>query len=582
MRVLCVIPARGGSKGLVRKNLRHIGGTSLLGRAAIAACQFARTYNGARLIVDTDSEEIAREARAWGVEVPFLRAPELARDNTTSAASTVGLLDRCAMLGEEFEALILLQPTSPLRTADDIALCWSIFNKNNAHSVASLTEEDHPSALAVTLGADRRVEWAYLQATDGIRRQDLPKTYRLSGAVYITTPETLRRESAFVVPGRTIGVAIPRERSVDVDRIEDLTSAEAMLQTQPPRSVSIDQWTIGEHHPCFVIAEAGVNHNGDVSLAHRLIDSAAQAGAHAVKFQTFDPELLVADFAPKAGYQVARTGSSDTQRQMLDALALPREAFRELAAHARERGILFLSTPFDRRSAEFLRELGCAAMKVASGEVTNHRLLSDMARMQIPLLMSTGMSTMAEVSAAVEIIRSNGAPALALFHCVTNYPADPADCNLLTMDAMRLTFGVPVGWSDHTMGIAVAIAAAGLGADMIEKHLTLDRSMPGPDHAASLEPAEFAEMVAGIRVATDARGSAVKRPANSEITNIRVVRRSLHAAREIPEGTPITPADIVALRPGDGLSPTAESSIIGRATTRAVRKGEMLRDDDVR
>jgi N,N'-diacetyllegionaminate synthase len=548
----------------------------------MAAHQFVSGYGSARVIVDTDADDIAREAQDWGGEVPFFRSPEMARDATSSAESTVALLDRLAARGEEFDAVILLQPTSPLRTADDIAKCWAAFAQSETHSVTSVAAESHPSALAVRLGDAQRLEWVRSPADGGLRRQDLPDIYRLTGAVYVTTPQALKRDAAFVVSGRTVGVVIPPERSIDVDRPIDIVLAEGILRNRPVTGVIIDRWTIGPSHPCFVIAEAGVNHNGDVTLAHQLIDAAVMAQADAVKFQTFDPKLLVADFAPKAEYQIARTGAADSQRQMLDALALPHAAFRELAAHAQESGILFLSTPFDRRSAEFLSELGCAAMKIASGEITNHRLLAGMARMQVPLLMSTGMSTMAETAAAVEVIRSNGAPPLALFHCVTNYPADPADCNLLAMDAMRMTFEVPVGWSDHTMGTEVTIAAAAIGADMVEKHITLDRSMSGPDHAASLEPGEFAEMIAGIRIATNARGSGEKRPASSELANLAVARRSLHAAGDLPAGTKLTAADLIPLRPAGGLPPSVERAIIGLATTRALRRGEMLRDDDVR
>lgn len=584
MRVICVIPARGGSKGIPGKNLRRIGGTSLVGRAVLAAQEFARiSLNGhARIVVDTDAEDIAREARDWGADVPFLRSPELASDTASSAASTLGLLDRLDARGEESDVVVLLQPTSPLRAADDIAQCWAAFEQEGVHSVASVAAEDHPSSLAIRLGDAQRIEWVGAPVDGGLRRQDLLHAYRLTGAVYVTTPQALRRDAAFVVSGRTVGVVIPPDRSIDVDRPADIAAAEGILRARPVPSVAIDGWTIGPSHPCFVIAEAGVNHNGDVALAHALIDAAAAANADAVKFQTFDPALLVADFAPKAAYQIAKAEPSETQREMLDALALPHAVFRELAAHAQERGILFLSTPFDQRSAEFLSELGCAAMKIASGEITNHRLLAAMARMRVPLLMSTGMATMAETAAAVEVIRSNGAPALALFHCVTNYPADPADCNLLAMDAMRMTFDVPVGWSDHTMGTAVTVAAAALGADMVEKHITLDRSMSGPDHAASLEPDEFASMVAGIRFASNARGSGVKRPAGAELGNLAVARRSLHAARDIPAGTSLTADDMVALRPAGGISPSAERSITGLATTRALRRGQMLRDDDVR
>ena len=330
-----------------------------------------------------------------------------------------------------------------------------------------------------------------------------------------------------------------------------------------------------------IIAEAGVNHNGDVAIAHKLVDVAAQSGADAVKFQTFDPALLVSDSAPKAEYQIANTGGAQNQRQMLEALALPHSAFKELADHAREAGILFLSTPFDERSADFLEELGCPAFKVASGEITNHRLLRVLAAKQRPLLMSTGMATMAEVADAVIVVRESGNRELALFHCVTNYPAQPKDCNLAAMDSMRTLFECPVGWSDHTDGIAVSVAAAAMGAELLEKHFTLDRNMEGPDHPASLEPDELAEMVRAVREAQSARGSAIKRPAPSELANISVVRRSLHAARNLGRGHALSAEDLVLLRPGGGIPAQEERRVIGRTLTRAVVAGERIEESDV-
>lgn len=553
-----------------------------MARAVLAARAFVRGCGlmDIRIVVDTDAQEIAREAVEWGAEVPFLRASELASDTASSAESTLGLLDRLKEKGEEFDAVVLLQPTSPLRIAADIRECWNAFIQG-ASSVATVSLEDHPSALSVRMGDNERIEWVNATVRDGLRRQDVETAYRLTGAVYVTAVEVLRRERAFVVPGSTRGIVVPAERSIDIDRPTDLDAADGLLRGRCAPRMTLGRWTIGPKHPCFVIAEAGVNHNGNVKLAHKLVDAAVAAGADAVKFQTFDPELLVADSAPKAEYQIAATGATVSQRKMLDALALPHTAFRELAEHARSAGILFLSTPFDERSADFLVDLGCAALKVASGEVTNDRFLAALARKGMPLLMSSGMATLAEVARATEVIRNNGAPPLSLFHCVTNYPAEPADCNLRAMDAMRLTFDVPVGWSDHTTGSAVTIAAAALGADMIEKHFTLDRTMPGPDHSASLEPSELAEMVASIRAVVAARGSGLKRPAVSELANLALVRRSLHAARDIHAGEVLTTMDLIALRPAGGLPPSAERNLVGRRALRPLRKGEMLRDGDV-
>jgi len=346
------------------------------------------------------------------------------------------------------------------------------------------------------------------------------------------------------------------------------------------RDVRVGRHVLG-HGRCFVIAEAGVNHNGSPELAHRLVDVAADAGADAVKFQTFDPEQLVAADAKKARYQAAATGSSESQLDMLRALVLPTAVFKELRAHAIERGIEFLSTAFDLDSARMLVDLGMGAIKVPSGEITNHPFVEELAGFSLPLLVSTGMATLDEVDAVVRVIREAGDPPIALFHCVTNYPTPAEDCNLAAMATLRRAFGCPVGWSDHTAGYHVSLAAVALGAELIEKHFTLDRAMPGPDHGASLEPDELARMMRELREVERSLGNGVKAPAASEIENVHVARRSLHAARDLRAGEVLQAGDVVALRPGDGISPAAVRELVGRRLGRGVASGAQLRLDDL-
>jgi N-acetylneuraminate synthase len=345
-------------------------------------------------------------------------------------------------------------------------------------------------------------------------------------------------------------------------------------------SIQIGASRVGRPNRCFLIAEAGVNHNGSVELAHRLVDAAADAGADAVKFQTFEPAALVTETAEKADYQ-RRNDAADTQLEMLAKLVLPREAHVELQRHAEARGIVFMSSPFDERSADFLDELGVPALKIASGEVTNSFLLRHVARKSRPLLMSTGMCTLDEVRAALELVRRAGDAPVALFHCVSSYPADAADANLAAMATMRAAFGVPVGWSDHTLGIDVAIAAVALGAELIEKHLTLDRTLPGPDHEASLEPQELAALVAGTRRVEAAIGDGRKLPRPCEAPIARVARKSLHYAAAFEAGRVLGAADLVALRPGDGVPVTSASEVLGRRLRRAVQSRTPLRLQDL-
>lgn len=344
--------------------------------------------------------------------------------------------------------------------------------------------------------------------------------------------------------------------------------------------VQVGRFTIGSGR-CFVIAEAGVNHNGDVDLAHRLVDVAADAGADAVKFQAFNPEKLVSPTAPKAQYQIGTTGPAESQLEMLRQLVLPESAYVELARHARDLGIEFLCTPFDAENADFLDSLNIAAFKIPSGEVTNHPLLAHVAAKGKPILLSTGMSTLSEVSDAVDVIRRSGSTSIALFHCVSEYPAAAGECNLRAMETMRNTLLVPVGWSDHTEGSSISVAAVAAGAEMIEKHFTLDRSLPGPDHAASLEPLELTEMIRTLRIVESALGAGVKAPSPSETANRTLVRRSLHAARNLEKGAVLTPTDIIALRPGNGFPPSTLSNILGSRLLAPLRAGEMLRPDHI-
>jgi N-acetylneuraminate synthase len=341
-------------------------------------------------------------------------------------------------------------------------------------------------------------------------------------------------------------------------------------------AVKIADRTIGLHQPCFIIAEAGVNHNGDIQIARRLVDVAVSAGADAVKFQTFQAEKVVSLSAPKADYQLQTTDQAESQYAMLKKLELSTAMHEELFVYCQRLGILFLSTPFDEESADFLERLGVLAFKVSSGEITNLPLLQHIAVKKKPTFLSTGMSSLVEVGQAEEVFRESGNQELVLLHCVSNYPADPADVNLRAMETMAAAFQVPVGYSDHTPGVEVALAAAALGASVIEKHFTLDQNMPGPDHRASLEPEGLKAMIQGIRTVEAALGHGRKEPALSEKNTASVARRSLVAARDLKAGEILRREDIAIRRPGSGLQPSMLSFIIGLTLKKDVAEGEVL------
>jgi N,N'-diacetyllegionaminate synthase len=330
-------------------------------------------------------------------------------------------------------------------------------------------------------------------------------------------------------------------------------------------AVLIHDRPVGEGHPCFVIAEAGVNHGGDLDRARRLVDAAARAGADAVKFQTFQAGRLVVAAAPKAAYQERVPG---TALEMLRALELDEPAHRTLQAHCRDRGILFLSSPFEEASADLLERLGLPAFKLPSGELTNLPFLDHVARKGRPVLLSTGMATLGEVERALAALAPLGPGRVVLLHCVSSYPARPEDANLRAMATLARNFQVPVGYSDHTPGLEVALAAVALGAAVLEKHLTLDRTLPGPDQAASLEPGEFQALVAGVRTVESALGHGRKEPAPSELELVRVARKSVFAARDLARGTVLEPGHLVIKRPGTGLPPECLPALLGRTLRR--------------
>ncbi len=339
--------------------------------------------------------------------------------------------------------------------------------------------------------------------------------------------------------------------------------------------------SIGHGHPCFFIAEAGVNHNGSLDAALKLVDAAADAGACSVKFQTFEASKLVTKHAQKAEYQKQNTGNNDSQFEMLKQLELSHEQHREVVTHCHRRGIMFLSTPFDEQSADFLNDLGVSAFKIPSGEVTNTPFLRHVARFGKPLIVSTGMCRLGEVEAAVETLEAAGCRQFVLLHCVSNYPADPRDVNLRAMDTLAAAFQVPVGYSDHTLGLEASLAAVARGACVIEKHFTLDRSLPGPDHAASLEPRELKQLVSGIRIIEQCLGTGRKTPAASELGTAAVARRSLVAAVDLPEGLLLDEAHIAVKRPGTGLPPSMRPHLLNRRLRRPVVAGSLLTLDDI-
>ena len=328
----------------------------------------------------------------------------------------------------------------------------------------------------------------------------------------------------------------------------------------------------------LIIAEAGVNHNGDLALAKRLIDVAAEAGADLVKFQTFNADRLATRSAQKASYQIQSADDSESQHEMLRRLELTESMHQELIAHCAVRNIGFFSTGFDIESVDLLVSLGQDKFKIPSGEITNLPYLRHIGRFGKMVILSTGMATMGDIESAIVALEQAGTPRarITVLHCTTEYPTPMAEVNLRAMQSIRAAFGVAVGYSDHTPGIEIAIAAVALGAGVIEKHFTIDRNLPGPDHKASLEPAELRAMITAIRNIELAFGDGVKRPSASERKNMAVARRSLVAACAIRAGEPFSASNLAVKRPGTGISPMQWNDVVGRIAPRDFSADELI------
>ena len=330
-----------------------------------------------------------------------------------------------------------------------------------------------------------------------------------------------------------------------------------------------------EEKKVLIIAEAGVNHNGSLEIAKKLVDVAKESGADVVKFQTVDVDSLVSDNAEMADYQKRNIGEVKSQKELLKPLQLTHDEFVELSKYCEMKGIAFLSTPFDIISIRFLNPM-LDTWKIPSGEITNYPYLLEIAKTGKSVILSTGMCTLDEVKDALDVLTANGTKDITLLHCTTDYPTPPESVNLNAMLTLKEKFGYPVGYSDHTEGIEVDIAAVAMGATVIEKHFTLDRNMPGPDHKASLEPDELKKMVQAIRKIEAAMGSGNKQPTKAELENRKVARKSIVAAKDIGKGETFTEDNITTKRPGTGISPMKWKEILGQKAARDFAADELI------
>jgi sialic acid synthase SpsE len=344
-------------------------------------------------------------------------------------------------------------------------------------------------------------------------------------------------------------------------------------------TVKIGGRAVGAGEPVLIVAEIGVNHMGDAGLARELIDAASEAGADAVKFQSFSADRLVRHGTPKAPYQRAATGGAADQYEMLRSLELGREELQGLKRHCEEKGLIFISTPFDPERARELAEMGVSVIKIGSADLTDALLLEAAAEAGVPLILSTGMSSLEEIGRALYLVRDEGASEVVLLHCVSAYPAEEDSLNLRFISTLRDAFECPVGFSDHTGGVVAAPLAAAAGACLIEKHLTLDRTMEGPDHEASLEKEEMRAMVEGVREAERMLGTPGKELDPEEMRNAALARKSLVFALDLPAGTHVEREHLASKRPADGISPMDYRDFTGRVLSRPVSADDLVREE---
>jgi N,N'-diacetyllegionaminate synthase len=342
------------------------------------------------------------------------------------------------------------------------------------------------------------------------------------------------------------------------------------------KKITIADKKIGDNQPCFIIAEAGVNHNGDIAIAMQLIDAAVEAGADAIKFQTFNADLLVTPKAEKARYQKKSTSAGESQYQMIKRLELPPQVFKKLSDYAKKKGIIFFSSPFDTGSVDVLERITVPVYKIPSGEITNLPLLTYIAKKGKPIILSTGMATFEEIDDAITTIHEEDVEDIILLYCVTSYPAKMESLDLTVISSLKERYHLPVGFSDHTTGIIAAIAARTLNACVIEKHFTLNKKMSGPDHQASVDPKGLKKLIRAIRNVESALGNGMKKISREEDEIKAITRKSLVAAMNIPAGAIITDTMIDLKRPGSGLAPKYKIKIIGRKSNRPIKKNELF------
>ena len=575
-KILAIIPARGGSKSIPEKNLRMLCGKPMIAYTIEASLNCRQVD---RTIVSTDSEEIKAISEKFGAK-SIKRPEELARDDSPIIDAAKHALKELKEK-EKYspDAVLLLQPTSPLRNAEDLGKAVELFVQNNGKTVVSVSEAGKAPYVSLTIENGLIKPLFSRDIFMNKRRQDLQEAFFVNGAIYLTKVESLLKHGNFFGES-AIPYVSAAERSVDIDEESDFKIAECLMQNaerQKPGGlngeITMAGKKIGKNHPCFVIAEAGINHNGDLELAKKMVEEARKAGADAIKFQTHLPEKEML----KDGFSGGHIGGS--LFDLLKTLELSREDHIKLRDYAKEKGIIFMSTAYCKEAADFLEELRVPAYKIGSGEMTNQPLLRHIAKKKKPIILSTGMSTIEEIEESVDFVRKINSR-LAILHCTSTYPTNYENVNLKFIEKLGQKFGIPVGLSDHSVGIYTALAGVALGACIIEKHFTTDRNLPGPDQKASINPEELKELVKGIKAIEKALGSE-KKVIEAEVTIQGIARESVVTIMDVPKGTRISKAMVWVKRPGTGIPAKYLGKVIGKRAKKGIKTDTVLQWGDL-
>ena len=572
MRLIAVIPARGGSKGVPRKNLAQVGGQSLVARAVHAAAGCATI---ACTVVSSDDPAILAEGTRTGADIALLRPADLAQDDTPMLPVLQHAVRHVESLGQTVDAVVLLQPTTPTRTADDVTAACDRFAAGNADSLASVIPVpfDHHPEWTFTLDDAGQLHRA-TAAPDApfvlpTRRQELPPAWHRDGAIYITRRDVLIDGNS-LYGARVLGFARSADNAVNIDTPADLARAHQLFGSA---TIRIGEREVGPGHPCFIIAEIAQAHDGSLGAAHAYIDAAARAGADAIKFQT---HIADAESTAAEPFRVKFSKQDDTRKDYWRRMEFTPAQWAGLAQHAAEKGLVFLSSAFSDAAVDLLENIGMPAWKVASGELTTLPLLRRMAATGAPVILSSGMSSWEDLDAAAETVRA-AAPAgithnnLALLQCTTSYPCPPERIGYNVMNEMRARYGVPVGLSDQSGTVHAGVAAAALGANMLEIHITFSRECFGPDVPASVTTTELADLVRGIRYVEAALASPIDKQAEAvATTSLReTFGKSVVAARALPAGHVLRADDLACKKPGNQGWPAARFDELPGRTLRA-------------